>query len=117
MPKRQAGAPKPRKGSRKIARLPEQLAEIVTDKKIVTDKLKSPVFLPARRGAISGSATPPHHPYSLAAHLGQPNKTEIPLRLVLPRAVFERLTARAVRENYPSLVAWVQAVLEREGEH
>lgn len=115
MPKRQAGAAKPRKGPRKVARMPEQLAEIVTDNKIVTDKLKSPVFLRATRGAIPVSATPPHHHYSLAAHLGQPNKTEIPLRLVLPRAVFERLTARAVRENFPSLVAWVQAVLEREG--
>jgi hypothetical protein len=92
--------------------MPAQLAEIVTE------ELKSPVFLRATRGAIPGPATRPHHHhYSLAAHLGQPNKTEIPLRLVLPRAVFERLTARAVRENYPSLVAWVQAVLEREGKH
>jgi hypothetical protein len=116
MPKRQAGAPKPGKGPRKVARIPEQVAEIVTDNKIVTDKLKSPVVLRATQGAIPVSAMPPHHHYSLAAHLGQPNKTEIPLRLVLPRAVFERLTARAVRENYPGLVAWVQAMLEREAQ-
>jgi len=57
--------------------------------KIVTAKLKSPV--------------------------GQPDKAEITLRLVLPRAVLERLTARAHREEYPSLAALVQAVLEREG--
>ena len=37
------------------------------------------------------------------------------MKVVLPRAVLERLMARAHRENYPSLSAWVQAVLEREG--
>jgi hypothetical protein len=96
--------------------MPEQLPEIVTDNTIVSDKLMSPVVLRATRGAIPAPAMLPHHHYSLAAHLGQPNKTEISLRLVLPRAVFERLTARAVRENAPSLVAWVQALLEREGQ-
>jgi hypothetical protein len=104
---RQAALPLP--SARRKPPTPEQIATIVTA------KLKSPVVLRATRDAIPVFATPPHHHYSLAAHLGQPNKTEIPLRLVLPRAVFERLTARAVRENYRSLAAWVQAVLEREG--
>jgi hypothetical protein len=49
--------------------------------------------------------------------VGQPDKAEIALRLVLPRAVVERLMVRAHREAYPSLAAWVQSVLEREGEH
>ena len=31
--------------------------------------------------------------------VGQPTKVEISLRLVLPRAVFERLGARAIREG------------------
>ena len=57
--------------------------------KVVTAKLKSPV--------------------------GMPDKAELALRLVLPRPVIERLMARAHREAYPSLAAWVQAVLEREG--
>jgi hypothetical protein len=57
--------------------------------KVVTGKLKSPV--------------------------GQPDTAEITLRVVLPRPVLERLMARAHREKYPSLAAWVQAVLEREG--
>jgi hypothetical protein len=47
--------------------------------------------------------------------VGLPDKAEITLRLVLPRAVLERLTARAHREEYPSLAALVQAVLDREG--
>jgi hypothetical protein len=58
--------------------------------KVVTAKLKSPV--------------------------GLPDKAELALKVVLPRAVLERLMARAHRENYPSLAAWVQAVLEREGQ-
>jgi hypothetical protein len=57
--------------------------------KVVTAKLKSPV--------------------------GMPDKAELTLRVVLPRAVIERLMVRAHRENYPSLAAWVQAVLERAG--
>jgi hypothetical protein len=57
--------------------------------KVVTAKLKSPV--------------------------GLPDRAEIALRVVLPRAVLERLMVRAHREEYPSLAAWVQAVLEREG--
>ena len=44
-----------------------------------------------------------------------PDKAEITLRVALPRAVIERLMVRAHRENYLSLAAWVQAVLEREG--
>lgn len=47
--------------------------------------------------------------------MGQPDKAELALRIVLPRAVLERLTARAHREAYPSLAALVQALLEREG--
>ena len=49
--------------------------------KIVTDKRKSPP--------------------------GQPDKAEITLRLVLPRAVLERLSARAIREgrNVEAVVA------------
>jgi hypothetical protein len=43
------------------------------------------------------------------------DKAEIALRLVLPRAVLERLMARAHREGQPSLAALVQAVLERDG--
>jgi hypothetical protein len=46
---------------------------------------------------------------------GQPDKAELTLRLVLPRAVLEWLHARAHREEYPSLATLVQAVLEREG--
>ena len=57
--------------------------------KVVTAKLKSPA--------------------------GMPDKAELALRVVLPRAVIERLMVRAHREEYPSLAAWVQAVLEREG--
>jgi hypothetical protein len=51
----------------------------------------------------------------LESPAGQPTKAEVTLRLVLPRAVLERLVARAHREGYPSLAALVQAVLEREG--
>jgi hypothetical protein len=47
--------------------------------------------------------------------VGLADKAELPLKIVLPRAVIERLMARAHREEYPSLAAWVQAVLEREG--
>ena len=36
-------------------------------------------------------------------------------RLHLAHGGLERLLARAHREEYPSLAAWVQAVLEREG--
>ena len=39
----------------------------------------------------------------------------LPLKVELPRAVLERLMARARRENYPNLAALVQAVLAREG--
>ena len=47
--------------------------------------------------------------------MGLADKAELPLKVVLPRVALERLMARAHRENYPSLAAWVQAVLEREG--
>ena len=83
MPEPSLVPPAPRKGPRKPAPTPEQIA------KVVTAKLKGPV--------------------------GQPDKAEITLRLVLPRAVLEQLMVRAHRENYPSLAAWVQAVLEQEG--
>jgi hypothetical protein len=53
--------------------------------KVVTDKRPSPV--------------------------GQPTKAEITLRLSLPRAVLERLTARAMREGR-KLEALVQEILE-----
>jgi hypothetical protein len=58
--------------------------------KVVTAKLKSPV--------------------------GLPDKAELPLKLVLPRAVIERLMVRARRDGAPSLAAWVQGVLVREGQ-
>jgi hypothetical protein len=51
----------------------------------------------------------------LKSPVGQPTKAELTLRLVLPRAVLERLMVRAHREAYPSLAALVQALLEREG--
>ena len=51
----------------------------------------------------------------LKSPMGQPDKAEITLHLVLPRAVLKRLVARAHREEHPSLAALVQAVLEREG--
>ena len=51
----------------------------------------------------------------LKSPAGLPDKAKLALRVVLPRAVIERLIARAHREAYPSLTAWVQAVLEREG--
>jgi hypothetical protein len=51
----------------------------------------------------------------LKSPVGMPDKAELVLKVVLPRAVIARLMARAHRENYPSLTAWVQAVLEREG--
>jgi hypothetical protein len=41
----------------------------------------------------------------------------VPLTVYLPPEVVERLTARAMRENSPSLAAWVQAMLEQEGRH
>ena len=47
--------------------------------------------------------------------MGQPDKAELALRVVLPRAVIERLMVRAHRDGYPSLAALVQALLEREG--
>jgi hypothetical protein len=51
----------------------------------------------------------------LKSPAGQPDKTEVPLKVVLPRAAVARLIARAQREGHPSLAALVQAVLEREG--
>jgi hypothetical protein len=53
----------------------------------------------------------------LTSLAGMPDKAELSLKVVLPRAVIERLMVRTSREKYPSLVAWVQAVLEREGKH
>jgi hypothetical protein len=43
--------------------------------------------------------------------VGLPNRAEITLRLSLPRAVLERLRARAIREQR-KLEALVQAILE-----
>ena len=43
--------------------------------------------------------------------VGQPELARITLRLALPRAVLERLRARAIRET-PKLEAVVQEILE-----
>jgi hypothetical protein len=43
--------------------------------------------------------------------VGQPDKAEITLRLVLPRATLERLTAQAIREQR-KLEALIQEILE-----
>jgi hypothetical protein len=43
--------------------------------------------------------------------VGQPNKAELTLRVVLPRAVLERLRARAIREQR-KFEALVQEILE-----
>ena len=51
----------------------------------------------------------------LASPVGMPDKAELALKLVLPRAVIERLMVRARAEGAPSLAAWVQEVLVREG--
>ena len=51
----------------------------------------------------------------LASPVGMLQKAELPLKLVLPRAVIEGLMVRARREGSPSLAAWVQGVLVREG--
>jgi hypothetical protein len=51
----------------------------------------------------------------LPSPVGQREKAELALKLVLPREVIERLMVRASREKYHSLAAWVTAVLEREG--
>jgi hypothetical protein len=47
--------------------------------------------------------------------VGQPDKAELPLKVVLPRGVLDRLMVRAHREENPSLAALVQTVLVREG--
>jgi hypothetical protein len=47
--------------------------------------------------------------------VGQPDKAELAMRIVLPRPVVEHLMARAHREEYPSLAALVQTMLERAG--
>jgi hypothetical protein len=81
---------------------------------------KPGLFSPAPRpGARKPAPTPEQIATAVTAKLtspvGQPDKAELPLKVVLPRAVVERLMARAHRENYSSLAAWVQAMLEREG--
>jgi hypothetical protein len=43
--------------------------------------------------------------------VGQPTKVEISLRLVLPRAVLERLSARAIREGR-NVEGLIQEILE-----
>lgn len=72
-----------------------------------------------RKGRQKVAPTPEQIAKTVTAKLkspvGQPDKAEIALRLVLPRTVLERLMVRAHREEHPSLAAWVQAVLEREG--
>jgi hypothetical protein len=65
------------------------------------------------------SPTPEHLAKVVTAMLkspvGQPDKVELPLKVIQPRVVLEGLRVRAHRENYPSRAAWVQAVLEQEG--
>ena len=47
--------------------------------------------------------------------LGQPDKVELPLRLVLSRTAFERLTARAIRQGR-KVEALIEELLETAGE-
>jgi hypothetical protein len=51
----------------------------------------------------------------LPSPVGLPDKAELTLKVVLPRAAVEQLMVRARLEGYPSLAAWAQDVLEREG--
>ena len=74
-----------------------------------------------RKGPRTIAPTPEQIATIVAAKLkspvGQPDKAELPLKLVLPRAVLERLMARGHREAYPSLAALVQTALVRVGSH
>ena len=72
---------------------------------------------PARRAPPTPEAIAKIVVAKLTSPVGFPDKAEVTPRLSLPRAVCERLMARASREGYPSFAAWVQAVLEREGKH
>jgi len=73
-----------------------------------------------RKGPQKVAPTPEHVAKIVTANraspVGMPDKAELPLKLVLPRAVIERLMVRARREGSPSLAAWVQGVLVREGQ-
>jgi hypothetical protein len=82
MPKPAIFPPDTRKGPRKIAPTPEQVAKAAVAKRY--------------------TRTP-------AGNL------IVPLTVYLAPEVVERLTARAIREGQHSFVAWVTAVLEREG--
>ena len=80
---RREPSPDERQAALPLAKAPARRAAPTPEQtaKIVTDKRKSPP--------------------------GQPDKAEITLRLVLPRAVLERLSARAIREgrNVEAVVA------------
>jgi hypothetical protein len=73
--------------------------------------------LPERKGPQKAGLTPEQVAKKvgdrLSSPVGQPGRVELTLHLVLPRAVFERLSARAVREGR-SVGAIVAEVLERE---
>ena len=84
---RRAPSPDERQAALPLAKAPARRASPTPEEiaKIVTDKRPSPV--------------------------GMPTKAEIGLRLVLPRAALERLTARAMREGR-KLEALIQEILE-----
>jgi hypothetical protein len=64
--------------------------------------LDHPIVAPPRRADRDRQAASP---------AGQPDKFELTLKLVLPRVVAERLTARAIRETR-RLEAIIQEILE-----
>jgi hypothetical protein len=86
---RRAPSPDPdeRQAALPLAKAPARRAPPTPEEvaKIVTDKRPSPV--------------------------GQPTKVEISLRLVLPRAVLERLSARAIREGR-NVEGLIQEIIE-----
>lgn len=83
------------------------------------DSARCPRYTEPRKGPQKVAPTPEQIAKVVTAKLkspvGMPDKVEIPLKVVLLRAVAERLMARASRERYPSLAGFVQAILEREG--
>src|SRR4030095_9041401 len=77
-----------------------------------TARLRSPS--PRHPPLASGprpSRSPRRSPTSARAPVGQPTKVEISVRLVVPRPVLERLTARGIREGR-KLEALMQEILE-----
>jgi hypothetical protein len=67
----------------------------------------SDVGAPCRTPAVP----PPGRPTRRPSPVGQPDKVELTLKIVLPRAVAERLTTRAIREER-KLDALIQEILE-----